>query len=41
MENLDKIKSLLAQYSISNDMLALDLAILVAQAERNQLLALR
>jgi hypothetical protein len=38
MDNLTKIKALLASYSISNEMLALDIAIMVAQAERSQII---
>ncbi len=38
MDNLQAIQDLLAKNGIHNDILALDLAILVATAERNQLL---
>ena len=38
MRNLENIKQLLATYDINNEMLALDLAIFVAKAERNQIL---
>lgn len=37
MENLDTIKNILATYNIDNEILALELAILVAKAERAQI----
>lgn len=38
MERLDEITDLLAKYEIDNKLLALDIAILVAHAERSQII---